>query len=142
MRVESIKGKRLQTGVAVVLFAVLGCAKAAPLPEQRSAAPTEARTTFVNRVWRVSQSSSVAPGQLYTFLSEGTLVIASPTGTPSLGTWRDDGGKLTIVEDSRPYNVKVLGLSETEFRIQINGPGDPVIIRFEPANTPLVHNGS
>jgi hypothetical protein len=126
----------------MLLVALLGCEKAVPPPERRSATPTEQRATFVNRVWRVSQSTSVAPGQLYAFLSEGTLVIASPTGKPSFGTWSSQGEILTIVEDSLPYKVDILGLSETEFRIRINGPGEPVTITFELADQPLAPNGS
>lgn len=41
--------------------------------------------SFVNTVWRVSDLSSVAPGTLYVFLSEGSLVITSPNTKPALG---------------------------------------------------------
>ncbi len=34
---------------------------------------------FIDKVWRVSESSAVAPGTLYLFLSEGTLLITSAT---------------------------------------------------------------
>lgn len=136
---EWIMRSRLKVCATILLFALLGCSKTAPRPEQESAAPAQERATFVNRVWRVSQSSSVDPGQLYTFLSEGTLVIASSTGKPSLGTWSQEGDELTIVEESLPYKVDVLALSETEFRIRINGPGEPVTIRFEPAHNEQLH---
>ena len=50
-----------------------------------SSRPPEPPAGFVNRVWKVSESSAVAPGTLYAFLSEGTIVIASEHGTPSFG---------------------------------------------------------
>jgi len=81
----------------------------------------------------VDESSSIALGQLYVFLSEGTLVVASPNGKPSLGTWSSEEGALTMVEEGIPYKCDILGLSKTEFRIRSNNPGDPVEIRFEPA---------
>src|SRR5262245_17656419 len=75
-----------------------------PAPAAAPAADSAGgKPSFVNRVWKVSQSTSVAPGQLYVILSEGTLVVASPSGTPSLGKWTDEGGVLTIVEESLPY---------------------------------------
>lgn len=57
---------------------------------------------FVDRVWKVASSSGVATGTLYVFLSEGTLVIASPNSKPSLGSWAFKDGELTMVEESIP----------------------------------------
>lgn len=88
----------------------------------------------MNRVWRVADSSAVAPGQLYVFLSEGTLVVAATTGTPSLGTWQRTGDGLTMVEDGRPYRVEILSLTGAEFRIRSHNPGEPVDIRLVPAD--------
>ena len=147
---------------ALLAFAVLGalaaCAAPAPPssassassaasptqaePASISAAPATARATspatFVNRVWRVADSTAVAPGQLYVFLSEGTLVMASPSATPSLGTWRRDGDSdsFTMVEEGRPYRVDILALTDQEFRIRSHNPGQPVDIRLVPAGFP------
>lgn len=63
--------------------------------------------SFVNKVWKVSTSSSGAPGTLSVFLAEGTLV-----------------------------KVEVLTLSHNEFRIKSNNPGGPVEITFVPADDP------
>jgi hypothetical protein len=106
-----------------------GCSKSAP-PVRETAAPV----SFVNKVWRVQSSSSIEPGMLYVFLSDGTLVISSPHGTPSLGTWKPAGAGLTMIEDGRSYPVDVLKLSADEFRIMINNPGDAVEIAFAPAD--------
>ena len=96
-------------------------------------APAASPATFVNRVWRVADSTAVAPGQLYVFLSEGTLVMTSPSSTPSLGTWRRAGNGFTMVEEGRPYRVDILALTDQEFRIRSHNPGQPVDIRLVPA---------
>jgi putative lipoprotein len=95
--------------------------------------PADAPGGFVNRVWKVSQSSTVAPGTLYAFLSEGTMVIASEYGTPSLGQWRQRGDTLTLVEEGLPYRTEVLQLARDTFKVRIHNPGEPVEITFVPA---------
>ena len=115
-------------------------ARATPAPERAAsmsaapaAAPATAPATFVNRVWRVADSTAVAPGQLYVFLSEGTLVMTSPSSTPALGTWRRDGDGFTMIEEGRPLRVDILTLTDQEFRIRSHNPGQPVDIRLIPA---------
>ena len=108
---------------------------APPAPAQAPAEPVPAKaaTSYVNRVWVVSESKQVARGELRVFLSDGTLVMASPNATPAFGQWRSEGGRLTITEEGRDYPVDVLGLAEDAFRIRINGPREPVEILFTPA---------
>ena len=101
--------------------------------ERRSDETKDAAVSFVNKVWRVRESSSVAPGQLYVFLSEGTLVFASPNGKPAFGTWKYEGGALTMVEEGIPYKTDILKLSKDEFRIRSNNPGGAVEITLVPA---------
>src|SRR6185503_9542832 len=121
---------------ATLGLALAGCTGTKTTPEpsrSTAAAPTPAPATpvtFVNTVWQVAESNAVAPGQLYVFLSEGTLVIASKTGKPSLGTWSNAEGNLTMVEEGIPYQVEQLDLSRDAFRIRIHNPGEPVEIRF------------
>ena len=119
---------------------VVSCAAPTPPSSPASAAavsaptpPAPAPVTFVNRVWRVADATAVAPGQLYVFLSEGTLVMTSPSSTPSLGTWRRAGNGFTMVEEGRPYRVDILALTDQEFRIRSHNPGQPVDIRLVPA---------
>ncbi len=83
---------------------------------------------FVNKVWRVTASSSVSPGTLYVFLSEGTLIVTSPDSRPSIGTWKFEDDALTMVEESIPYKVEILALGGNEFRIRSHNPGTPVEI--------------
>jgi len=119
--------------IVTMLFPVLGCSQPDTNRGQGSTPPTEGQATFVNRVWRVAESSGMAPGQLVVFLSEGTLVFASPYGKPALGTWSNDGGTLTMVEEGIPYKVDIMGLSKTEFQIRSYNPGGFVETRFVPA---------
>ena len=122
-----------RTGGLAVLLLVVGCSRPGIDSGRSHTPPPEARASFVNRVWSVAESSGVAPGHLYVFLSEGTLVVASPYGKPSLGTWSRAGDTLTIVEEGIPYRTGILSLSSTEFRIRSHNPGEPVEIRFVPA---------
>jgi len=92
---------------------------------------------FVNVVWRVSRSSSVSPGMLYTFLEDSTLVLASSTGAPAFGTWSYRDGALTMVEDGRAYPVDVVSLTPDSLSIVLRGPGLPVDMTLVPAQQPL-----
>ncbi len=134
--------------VALVMMAGLllsGCTQQPPTIERPTVASsptaTEGRVedakdsalSFVNKVWRVRESSGAAPGQLYVFLSEGTLVMASPNSKPAFGTWKYEGGALTMVEEGIPYKTDILKLSQDEFRIRSNNPGGAVEITLVPA---------
>jgi hypothetical protein len=81
---------------------------------------------FVNKVWSVQSSNAVASGQLYVFLSAGTLVIASPNGTPALGKWKQQDQTFTIIEEGIAYAVEILELTPDRFRIRMRNPGEPV----------------
>ncbi|WP_137887035.1 hypothetical protein [Pseudomonas sp. 2FE] len=98
--------------------------------------PAPAKVNFINQVWRVSESSTVARGMLYVFLSDGTLVLASANSKPAFGTWQTAGAGLTLIEEGRPYKVEVLNLSRDEFRLRIHNPGQPVEITLVPAEHP------
>ena len=71
-------------------------------------------------------SNGVAPGQLYVFLSEGTLVIASPNGKPALGRWKQEGRSFTMIEEGIGYPVEILELTHDRLRIRMKNPGEPV----------------
>jgi hypothetical protein len=62
--------------------------------------------------------------------------MASTHGTPAFGTWTYSDGHLTITEDGIKYKVDILELTADVFRIRINGPGEPVDIRFKLAEPP------
>jgi heat shock protein HslJ/uncharacterized membrane protein len=105
-------------------------AEPAPVP---ASAPAEAAPSFVNKVWEVAESRQVARGELRTFLSDGTLVMASPNATPAFGQWRQENGRLTITEEGQEYPADILELTEDSFRIRMHSPGEPVEILFRPA---------
>ncbi|MGH7613938.1 MAG: hypothetical protein ACREMW_07865 [Gemmatimonadales bacterium] len=130
---------RILGGILTALLAVTGCSRPDSTPAvsgraQAERSSTQSPASFVNRVWIVAESKQVAPGELRVFLSEGTLVMASAHGTPAFGTWRHDGGHLTITEEGREYTVEILELNENALRIRIHRPGEPVDIRFEPSS--------
>jgi hypothetical protein len=133
---------RLMKTAFVASLLVAGCSAPDSRPpgadrtEQRDEA-TKPPASFVNRVWAVAESEQVAVGELRVFLAEGTLVMASSHGTPAFGAWRYDNGQLTITEESIDYPVDILELDERTFKIRIRGPGEPIVIRFEPAEQPL-----
>lgn len=133
-----IHRSRLAPVAAAALALMLaGCSRPEPAVTPATATdPTDA-PDFVNVVWRVSRSSSVAPGMLYTFLEDSTLVLASSTGAPAFGTWSYRGGALTMVEESRAYPVDLVSLTRDSLQIVIRGPGMPVELTLVPAHQPL-----
>ena len=128
---------RLVLSIGLILT---GCSEQSAPPEPAPQAPAASSPGFINIVWKVSESPSVAPGTLYVFLSDGTLLVASPHGKPAVGTWRDAGGILTMVEEGVPYQVDVLNVSHDEFRIRSHNPGKPAEITFVPAEKPSREN--
>jgi hypothetical protein len=113
-----------------------GCApRSAPAPEADAEAEA-ATVSFVDRVWKVSESPGVARGTLYVFLSDGTLVIASRNSQPALGTWRSVGHSLTMVEEGIEYPTDVLSLTRDEFKIASQNPGGTLEITMVPADDP------
>lgn len=78
-------------------------------------------TKLVNKVWAVADSPGGPSGDLYVFLSEGTLVIASAEAArPIVGRWSWDGHRLTMTETSMPYTAEILSLTDSEFRLRAN----------------------
>jgi hypothetical protein len=116
----------------LALLLVAGCSSPAP-SEETSTQPSPAASSFINRVWSVQSSNAVAAGQLYVFLSEGPLVIASPHGKPALGSWKQHDRTFTMVEEGIAYEVEILELSENLFRIRMRNPGEPVEMTLVPA---------
>lgn len=131
-----MKTTRVATWLMGVAFLAFGCSH--PGADEKRDLPLQesAEATFINRVWRVAESTGMTPGQLVVFLSEGTLVFASANETPAFGKWRNDGGVLTMVEEGISYKTDILGLSGTEFRIRSHNPGGFVDTRFVPADGP------
>ena len=101
--------------------------------KQTEVAPQEEKVGYVNKVWQGSQSTNVAPGSMYVFLSDGTLVMTAPNSKPSFGSWKDEGGNLTMIEEGISYKTDILKLSKDEFKIRSNNPRGAVEITLVPA---------
>lgn len=139
----------MRTFACVVLIAALSIAACdRQVPSSSSASVTapasgadaesnspRAAASFIDKVWKVSESSTVSAGTLYVFLSEGTLVVASSSGTPSLGKWKRENGQLTMIEEGIAYPTDILELTAGRFRIRSHNPGEPVEITLVPAGT-------
>ncbi len=134
-------GIRSIATLAALLLALGGCKKAEPPPPATTGPdvgplPAARGESFVNRVWEIVESPQVQPGVLRVFLSDGTLVMASPNATPAFGSWRYADGRLTIIEEGQEYPTEILALTEREFRIRMHSPGEPVEVGFAPAKQP------
>lgn len=92
-----------------------------------------AQDGFVNKVWQIKTSNSIEPGMLYVFLSDGTLVMASPSSQPSLGRWTRTEKGLNLIEEGIIYPTEILSLTGDEFRIRSLNPGEPVELQLTPA---------
>lgn len=125
----------IRYGVGACLVAAVlltGCGRKDQQSAERPATSADdaATVSFVDRVWEVAESTGMSPGQLVVFLSDGTLVFASPDSEPSLGTWGYVGESLTMTEEGIPYTVEILDLTAYELRILSHNPGAPVETRF------------
>ena len=97
-----------------------------PAPDEPVPAKTVSPDAFVDRVWKVESSSAAEPGTLYAFLSDGTLVIDAPNGTPAHGGWSFENGALTMIEEGVPYPVDIVALDGSAMRLRSHNPGEPV----------------
>jgi uncharacterized membrane protein len=124
---------RTRVSIVFIIAAVFGCNQGDSDQESDSASPAAAQAAFVNKVWSVVESPAGATGELYVFLSTGTLVIASPEARPSLGRWSWESGGLTMVEGGLPYNADIVALEDSVFSIRIRNMGKSWDLRLVPA---------
>jgi hypothetical protein len=109
-----------------------GSTATVPTPKAAGGTSEAAVPDFANRVWKVARGSEGDPGTFYVFLSDGSMLITSPHGTPSLGTWHYSGDVLTMVEEGLPHQATVLRSTLDTFAIRVAGPGQPVLLTFVP----------
>jgi hypothetical protein len=119
---------------------------APPAPQATTASPPRvvdaapAAPAFVDKVWRVGAGSTLQPGTTYAFLSDGTLVIDAPGGTPMTGSWRQVGGQLTMVEEGIAYPTDVVSSDAAHLVLRSHNPGGSVLIALDAApDAPLPH---
>jgi len=108
----------------------------APAPP---AATDLAAGPLVNTVWRVT-SANRAPGTLFVFLSNGTLMMTSCVEVYRLATWRaETADRLTIVEDiAVQYTADIQALSQNNLRLRLNLRSEQVDLTLEAAKAPFV----
>ena len=125
--------------VALVASLTAGCSgeRAGAEPDSATSDTTVAvsidSTYIVNRAWQVASSTAGDPGQLYTFLSDGTLLIASAHGVPFVGTWVYAPGRLTFVEEGPAFTVDIVRSTADSLHVRGENPGGTLEIIFVPA---------
>lgn len=129
MATGPIRPYRGARGSITAVLLLAACSRPAPPAE---AARADSTPGFANRVWMVGEKSAGDPGAFYVFLSDGTLLITSRHGTPSLGRWRYAGDTLTLVEEGIAHPAAVLRQETEELAIRFSGPGEPFEITFVP----------
>jgi hypothetical protein len=104
---------------------------------------------FVNRVWIVESATGITPGAFYVFLANGVLVISQEGGKPAFGSWAEAADGLVMTQGGLKYNVDVLELNPSRFRLRINNPKaateivfTPAVPRVEPPVTPSPETAS
>ena len=111
------------------------CSEPKPPPERATEHGTSAPSGFVDQVWKVSESTSVAPGTLYVFQSDGKLLVTSPGSAPAVGSWKMENGALTMIEEGLSYPTDILESGPNVLRLRSHNPGEPVEITLVPAAT-------
>lgn len=101
-------------------------------PAATGGAEQAAGPEFANRIWKVAKGSEGDPGTFYVFLSDGSLLVTSPHGKPSLGTWHYSGEVLTMVEEGLPHQATILRSTPDTFALSVAGSGQPVLLTFVP----------
>jgi len=135
-------------GVVILGPLLAGCTPS-PDTAQRSTAvnipapPLEATNLaagpLVDTIWRVT-SAKRAPGTLFVFLSNGTLMMTSCVEVYRLATWRTEtADRLTIVEDTAvQYTADIQALSQDSLSLRLNLRSEQVDLTLEAAKAPFV----
>lgn len=106
----------------------------APVEPAPTPAPDAGAPAFVGKVWRVVESSGVAEGTRYAFLTDGTLVIEAPAGNPpGYGKWTYTDGKLSIEEEGMTYPTDVVHVDASRLELRSHNPGGTLDIKLEHA---------
>ena len=97
-------------------------AAAAPSPKSKTAGSVNLSQLF-SRIWRVDKApSQPAPGGIYVFLPNGTLLQTSCGETYRVATWTIDKKAprvLRVVEDGQlAFTAMIGGLTDTDLHLQ------------------------
>lgn len=92
-----------------------------PTPSPTTTLPSGDLTQLFSRIWQVTDPSS-APGSLYIFLANGTLLETSCVETYRIATWTIDKANpqvLRVVEDGQlAFTAQITELTDTSLRLQ------------------------
>lgn len=105
-----------------------------PVPAAQALTPA-----FADIPWKVVDSAGGQAGTVYTFASDGSLLIDAPGGTPTTGQWSYADGKLTMVEEGVAHPTDIVSLDEGHFVIRSHNPGGTTDIALVPARAPQAH---
>jgi len=118
----------------IVLVSVLGLGACATAARSTGEAPR-------GRVDRADRGAvRTAPGSLYVFLSDGTLLMTTCVETYRLATWRwSGGGRLEVTEDPiTRYTARVLVIEERDLTLRLELVRESVELRLRAADVPVV----
>jgi len=102
--------------------------------------PSTTESRLANKVWLITAPAGRAPGSLYIFLADGTLMMTSCVETYRLAAWRSQGDdRLLVTEDpTTSYVVRVVDLGERELRLRLELVGENVDLELRAADAPIV----
>ena len=115
----------------------------APAPTEAEATPADPERVLAGKVWRVERRSDGGDiGSTYAFLADGTLVVDSPRGTPMTGSWRADGGALSMTEEGIAYPTDLVVRDADHVTLRSHNPGGVVELALvHAADVPLPDGG-
>jgi hypothetical protein len=127
--------RRLGVGLLAASGLFCACSESKPPPERAVDRGSSAPSSFVDKAWKVSESTSVAPGTVYEFKSDGTLLVTSPHSTPMVGSWKMENGAMTMVEEGLSYRTEILESGPNVLRLRSHNPGEPVEMTLVPLDS-------
>ena len=118
-------------------------AAAEPAPDETAAPAADPARVLAGKVWRVERRSDGGEiGSTYAFLADGTLVVDSPNGTPMTGSWRADGGALSMTEEGIAYPTDLVVRDADHVTLRSHNPGGVVELALVHApDVPLPDGG-
>jgi uncharacterized membrane protein len=129
--------ERVTGCVVAILCTLVACSDRDTGRKTASENAASPRIDFVNKVWKVVESPAGPTGDLYVFLSDGTFVRAAPEAVPQVGKWNYEGESLKVIEGGLPYDVDILALDDSGFRIRCRHQQGSYELRFVPAEPSL-----
>lgn len=94
---------------------------------------------LVNKIWKVVAPADRAPGSIYIFLPNGTLLMTSCVETYRVATWRSEAGsEITITEDSSSYKAEIIEVRARSSRLRLKLRSENIELRLEVIDSQFV----